>query len=171
MMLITREIIEKYADKYDKNRVGKSDEYEEEKLKDWFIDHRYLDKDNFIRLGKWKSTRPVKHYRNNSNSLIKDITKFSLSVNNEEARIRILFVLKGVSWPVASTILHFAFPNKYPIMDFRALWSIGIKKPKSYNFDFWQNYCKKIREVARNVQEDIRTVDKALWQYSKEHQK
>jgi len=170
MMSITQEIIKKYADKYDKGVIGSFDEYGEKELKEWFIDHRYLDKEKFVRLGKWKSRRPIKCYESNSESLIRDITKFSLSTDNEEARIEILLVLKGVSWPVASTILHFAFPNKYPIMDFRALWSIGIKQPKSYNFNFWQSYCEKMREVAKNVHEDIRTVDKALWEYSKEHQ-
>jgi hypothetical protein len=168
MMPITQEIIKEYADKYDKSRVGKPDEYEEKELKEWFIDHRYLDKERFIKLGRWKSKRPTKHYENNSDNLIRDITKLSLSSEDEEIRVKTLLVLKGVSWPVASVILHFAFPSKYPIMDFRALRSLGIKQPKSYNFNFWQSYCEKIREISQNVHEDIRTVEKALWKYSKD---
>lgn len=169
-MQITKETIQKYADKYDKGVIGSFDEYGEKELKEWLKNHRYLDKEQFIRLGKWKSRRSIKHYESNSDSLVREITKFSFSVKNEEARVKILFVLKGISWPVASTILHFAFPDKYPIMDFRALWSLGLEQPKSYNFNFWQSYCEKIREVAKSVNEDIRTVDKALWQYSKEKQ-
>jgi hypothetical protein len=48
---------------------------------------------------------------------------------------------------------------------------LGIEQPKSYSFNFWQSYCEKMREIAESVQEDIRTVDKALWKYSKEHSK
>jgi len=55
-------------------------------------------------------------------------------------------------------------------LDFRALWSLGIEQPKSYNINFWLHYCEKVREIAKSVQEDIRTVDKALWRYSKENQ-
>lgn len=164
-------MIKEYADRYDQAVVGSFDEYGEKELKKWFIDHKYLDKEKFVRLGRWKSRRPTKHYENNSDSLVRDITKLSLLSEDEEIRIKTLFVLKGVSWPVASVILHFAFPDRYSILDFRALWSLGIEQPKSYSFNFWQSYCEKMREIAESVQEDIRTVDKALWRYSKEHQK
>jgi len=56
-------------------------------------------------------------------------------------------------------------------MDFRAIWSLGWQQPKYYTFDFWQNYCKKIKEISKKVGENIRTIDKALWKYSKQNQK
>ena len=149
---------------------GSFDEYGEKELKEWFKNNRYLDKEKFIRLGRWKSRRPVKHYKNNSDDLVKEITKFSLATINEEARIKILFILNGVSWPVASVILHFAFPDKYPIMDFRVIQSLGWEQPKSYSFDFWQKYCNKIIELSNKLDIPIRTIDKALWQYSRENQ-
>lgn len=71
---------------------------------------------------------------------------------------------------VASAILHFAFPNKYPILDTRVLWSLGWEQPKYYTFDFWQKYCNEIKGISEKVGENIRTIDKALWEYSKENQ-
>jgi len=170
MIKITKEMVIEYASKYDKNEKA-FDKREEKGLKEWLAGHKYLDKEKFVRLGRWKSKRPTKLYKSNDDSLIKDITKFSFSTKNEEARIKSLLVLSGVSWPVASVILHFTFPSSYPILDFRALESLGIEKPKSYNFNFWQRYCERVREIAKNVQEDIRTVDKALWAYSQEYSK
>jgi hypothetical protein len=103
--------------------------------------------------------------------LIKEVTRLSLETECEEARIKLLTILKGVSWPVASVILHFAFPEKYPIMDFRAIWSLDWEQPKSYNFDFWQKYCTEIRKISNETGLTIRQIDKALWQYSKNNQK
>ena len=170
MMKITKEIVREYASKYDSGEKL-FNKQEERELKEWLSSHKYLDKEKFVRLGKWKSKRPTKRYESNDDSLIRDITKFSFLTKNEEARIKSLLVLSGVSWPVASVILHFTFPNNYPILDFRALQSLGIEKPKNYNFNFWQKYCGRVREIAKNVQEDIRTVDKALWAYSQEYSK
>jgi hypothetical protein len=36
-----------------------------------------------------------------------------------------------------STILYFAHTDKYMILDFRAQWALGIKKPSAYTFEFW----------------------------------
>lgn len=41
-------------------------------------------------------------------------------------RIEVLTVVCGVSWPVASTILHYCVSDDYPILDFRALWSLEM---------------------------------------------
>ncbi len=37
----------------------------------------------------------------------------------------VLRFLDGVEWPTASTILHFCGARPYPILDYRALWSLG----------------------------------------------
>ena len=78
-------------------------------------------------------------------------------------------VLKGVSWAVASVILHFAFPSKYAIWDFRVMESLGWEN--RYDFNSWQKYCKRIREISKKYNLSVRTVEKALWKYSKENQK
>jgi adenine-specific DNA glycosylase len=38
--------------------------------------------------------------------------------------------LRGVGIPTASALLHFAFPNDYPILDVRALASLAAERPE-----------------------------------------
>lgn len=142
----------------------------EKEIKDWLKSHKYLDRKRFIKLCSWKSSRQRKNYEKNDDLTIREVTRYSFSAKSERARIKLLMTLDGVSYPVASTILHFAFPNKYPIMDFRVLWSLDWKRPKTYNFDFWKKYCEKIKKLAKRLKLPIRTIDKALWTYSKENQ-
>lgn len=169
MITISKDSIIKYSKLYDE-RYRKTDDWSVEKeIKEWLKSHRYLDKERFIKIGLWKSKRPRKRYESNDGKTVREITQFSFRAESERARIESLFVLKGVFYPLASVILHFAFPERYPILDYRALWSLGWNNTV-YNFDFWQKYCEKIREIAKTVSEDIRTIDKALWEYSKRHQ-
>jgi hypothetical protein len=70
--------------------------------------------------------------------------------------------------PTASTLLYFAFPDDYPILDVRALQSLGVKSRSGYSVTFWLNYLDACRALARRAGVSLRTLDKALWQYSKE---
>lgn len=85
--------------------------------------------------------------------------------------MELLRLLEGVEWPTASTLLHFCDTREYPILDFRALWSLGYVKPPHYTMEFWLAYMAFTRALAKKVTLPIRTVDRALWQYSKETQR
>jgi len=123
-----------------------------------------------VALVRWKSARVVKHARSNPDELVEEITEFALSAKSEQARIQTLTVLSGVSWPMASVILHFYHRDIYPILDFRALWSLGIDVPTDYKYPFWWAYVERCRELVQQTGLSARTVDRGLWQYSKEHQ-
>ena len=168
MKNFTRKQILELAKKYS---YEIKDEPVEKEIKDWLKSHRYLNKDRFMKLCLWKSARQKKNYEKNDDLTIKEITRFSFSTKSEKARSESLFVLDGVSYPVASTILHFAFPDKYPIMDFRVIWSLGWEQPKYYTFDFWQKYVDELRKLTKRYKVSLRTLDKALWYCSKENQK
>ncbi len=169
-MLLNRETILKWAQRYDKNTKA-SDKEVEARMKELLKKQRFLRKHDLIEIGCWKSPRQKRRYANNDDITVKEITQFSFAAKSEYARIGVLLALDGVFYPVASVLLHFAFPDKYPILDFRTLYSLGEEKPTSYNFEFWNSYCKKIQQLARELNLSIRTIDKALWQYSKENQK
>lgn len=168
MMIINKKHILKYANEYESNYDSK----DEVEIKRSLKRRRYLGRKELLRIGMWKSKRPRRHYESTENDdlTVQEITKFSFRTKSERARIKSLLALKGVSWPVASAILHFAFPEKYPIMDFRVIWSLGWKQPSHYDFAFWQRYCKRIHKLSKKYNLPIRTVDKSLWKYSKEHQ-
>ncbi len=172
MMEINKKNILEYEKKYDAD-YKPEDMLVEEEMKRLLKKQRYLRQKELVEIGGWKSKRPLRHYRSEENDdlTVQEITKFSFNTKSEKARIGCLLALKGVSWPVASAILHFAFPTKYAIMDFRVIWSLGWAKPPSYNFSFWQKYCKRMGGISKTNNLPIRTVEKALWKYSKEQQR
>lgn len=170
-MNFTKPDILKFAALYDNRYLDKEDASIEEEIKQILKQRKpkFLTKDELIKIAKWKSPRTKKHVESeeNDNCTVKAITEFSFSTQSERARIESLLVLKGVSWPTASAILHFTFPDKYPILDFRVLESIKWDKPSQYNFSFWKKYCLYLRELAKSLGVSLRTLDKALWEKSK----
>ncbi len=85
-------------------------------------------------------------------------------------RVLALRILQGVDWPTASVLLHFGVVESYPILDYRALWSLGWKRPPTYTFPFWMAYVQYCRNLARQNHLSMRQLDRALWNYSKQHQ-
>ena len=68
-------------------------------------------------------------------------------------------------WPMASVILHFFHRENYPILDYRALWSVSLKAQLQYDFAFWWDYVQFCRDVAQRNEVTMRMLDRALWQY------
>jgi len=107
----------------------------------------------------------------NPSQQIRDATHLSFGTADERVKIGILRLLDGVDWPTASVLLHFCDRQQYPVLDFRALWSLGIATPPKYTFEFWWTYVTFTRQLMDSSGEAMRTVDRALWQYSKERQR
>ena len=142
-----------------------------EKARKFMNENGYLNKPLFIELCHWKSPRPARHYKKNSEVFIQEVTSLALSTSSERLRIEILTLLDGVSWPTASVILHFGHQESYPILDFRAFWSLGIDDPPRYNFGIWWKYVQFSRSLAKKHDLTVRELDKALWRYSKDNQR
>lgn len=131
----------------------------------------FLDKNQLKLVAKWKSPRPSKLITQNSEDFIRSLTQVSLSTESDRLRIEVLTLLKGVNYPTASAILHFCHPLDFPILDFRALYSLGYKTPPKYNYEFWHDYTQYTRALSKKNGVDMRTLDKALWQFSKDNQR
>ncbi|WP_115868410.1 hypothetical protein [Marinoscillum furvescens] len=132
----------------------------------------YLTKNELQIIGEWKTPRSKSRIASNSEDFIKEVTQIAFSTTSEQLRIEILNLLTGVSWPTASVLLHFYHTDRYPILDFRALFSLSCEHIKSndYRFAFWEKYTAFTRSLADKANVDMRTLDKALWQYSNEQQ-
>jgi hypothetical protein len=127
----------------------------------------YLTRAEFLTLCEWKTPRSRPRCQENSESLIRETTRFALRTPEEELRIGTLMILHGVGWPTASVILHLCHRDPYPILDVRALDALSCAAPAVYDFDFWHSYTLFCRQLARRWRLGMRDLDRALWQYSK----
>ena len=130
----------------------------------------YLTKEQLQRLAHWKSPRSAGKVEANTEGFVREITGLALTASDERTRIEPLTLLDGVSWPTASVILHLFHLDKYPLLDVRALWSVSAKPSSAHNFALWEKYVAFTRGIAERALVDMRVLDRALWQYSRENQ-
>lgn len=131
---------------------------------------RYLTSDQLHEVARWKSKRRAALVKENEEDFVREITTFAFSAKYEQSRIGTLILLAGVHYPTASVILHFCVDDSYPILDFRAIWSLGLNQPSVYSPEYWIEYTKTCRDLASTHGLTVRELDMALWQYSREHQ-
>jgi hypothetical protein len=115
---------------------------------------------------KWPGGRTRQLAAENTEEEVREITQTAFAANSERLRIGALLALRGVQWPMASVILHFAFPDRYPILDIRAMKSVGGSTV--YTFEKWLAYAELCRQKARAENVTLRTLDRALWSADKQ---
>lgn len=131
----------------------------------------FYTKPEFLELCRWKTPRSKPRVESNPDGFIEEVTRTALSTPDERLRIEVLTLLEGVRWPTASALLHFGHSDPYPILDYRALFSLGLDASQIRdNFAFWWEYTRFCRQLAEKAGCSMRELDRALWQYSKENQ-
>jgi hypothetical protein len=129
----------------------------------------YLTRAILLDIVKWKASRARGYASKNEEQFIRDVTRVSFSAQNEELKIGVLTLMKGVRYRMASTILYFCFPDRYPIMDWRAWGSLKamgkIQGEMEDTFECWQKYTGVCRVIAKRNKVSLRTLDKALWTF------
>jgi hypothetical protein len=116
----------------------------------------------------WKTVRSGPRVASNDEAAVRAATMAALLTDDEAERMVALTGLAGVGVPTGSTLLLFAFPDAYPILDVRALESLGVKGRGQYPVRFWVEYLSACRRLALEHGVSLRTLDMALWQHSKE---
>jgi len=141
-----------------------------EKVFPSYADRGYLTREEFLTVCEWKTPRSKSRCASNDAVMIREVSSLARTTTSEQLRIQIWTLLAGVKWPTASVFLHFAFPQRYPILDFRALWSLGTDVPPQYTFPFWNQYAGVCRQLSESNKVSMRTLDQALWKYSELNQ-
>ena len=131
----------------------------------------YLQPSDLQEVARWKYPGPVVRQlvAQNSAADVKEISRVSFATDSERLRIGALMTLNGVAGPMASVILHFAFPDRYPVLDKRVMRTIGAPIP--YQFDRWLQYGAFCRRACEDYGITLRTLDEALWQYDYERER
>jgi hypothetical protein len=137
----------------------------------------FFTKDEFMRMSRWKSPRPLRFYEANAEAEVINTSREVFAVACERRRIELLTSLKGVSVPVASAILTLTNPESYGVIDIR-VWQLLYRygsvsvKPSGTNFslDNWSDYLRKLRDWADEFGVGARNVEHTLFEYHKETQ-
>lgn len=171
--LASKEKIEEWAGKYNSDLENADDIKNESKIIAGIArESDHLSKDQLVDIVKWKTNeRKVIVWRAEQNDAewIKEVTRNSFASKYQDKKIDYLDMLNGVDYAVGSAILHFVFPNEYPIIDFRALKTITGKLYHPYQYpQLWMPYCKFCRGITAKYGVDMRTLDKALWKFDEE---
>ena len=172
--------IKEYECSQKKQRVGAKDETIT-KVMDEAKKRKYMTRNDLVAVADWKYAPNKKNCQKNNDGFVEKVTKIAFAIDcdeidfapdcDEEVRIKILQIIDGVSWAMASVILHFYFPKKYPILDWRAMKAVkkdtecGFDKERDTKYDFakWQKYTKVCRDFAKKHDLTMRELDKALW--------
>jgi hypothetical protein len=125
-------------------------------------------RDEFVEVCGWKTQRSRSRVSRNSEEDVVEATRLALSATSERLRILIPMTLSGVQWATSSVLLHFGHRDRYPILDWRALEALGVTESVSYDLPFWADYVAACRAIDDKTGLGMRTIDRAMWQWSKE---
>ena len=130
-------------------------------------------RDNLQTIFRWKTGgRGISRLKRNTDEEIADALQLAVRAAADRSAVAVLCGLNGVEVPVASAILTAINPEKFTIIDFRALDTLGIADRQAYyTIDFFIDYLRFCRGLATSCRVDLRTLDRGLWQWSKEKTK
>ena len=132
---------------------------------------------NLEAIVRWKSERSVQYLIVNSNEKIRRVLAAVTAPGaTTELAVRALLDLQGVDLPVASAILAAIYPERYTVLDYRALEALGHARHDVHFYEEYLAYCKRLAEsnIVQPQSElpgatPLRTIDRALWEWSRSH--
>ena len=112
--------------------------------------------------------RPYHHLAGNDCAEIADALDLAIRAKSDRSAVAILVGLSGISVPIASAILTVLMPNRFTVIDFRALESLGVRRTVTdRSIGFYLKYLNFCRSLAAERGVSLRELDRALWQWSK----
>jgi hypothetical protein len=130
---------------------------------------------NLEAIVRWKSERVVHYLIGNSTEKIRRaLTVAGNPDSTTEAAVKALVDLHGVDIMVASAILAAIFPERYTVLDFRALEALGHSRHDIKFYEEYLAFCKRLAESEMVKPQGglpaptpLRALDRALWEWSK----
>jgi hypothetical protein len=123
---------------------------------------------NLQAIFEWKTGgRGKNRLQFNTDEEIEDALRTAVEAKTERTAVSVLSGLYGVEIPVASAVLTAVAPERYTIIDYRALEALGEKRTW-HTVDSYLAYLEYCRKLARENGLSLRELDRALWQWSVE---
>lgn len=130
------------------------------------IAERCFNPANLTPIIRWKSSRPTGLIGSNRDEDISDALRLAIDAKTPRSAVAVLCGLRGVDVPVASAILAMINPDKYTVIDFRALETLDVRR-SSPTIDDYLDYLAFCQATAATHGVTLRNLDRALWQKSK----
>jgi hypothetical protein len=130
---------------------------------------------NLETIVRWKSERVVHYLIANSEAQIRKILAVAASPETStRGAINALTELRGVDLPIASAVLACIDPERYTVLDFRALEALGHAR---HDVDFYVEYvafCKHLADCRVIEPQNelpgptrLHALERALWEWSR----
>ena len=132
---------------------------------------------NLEAIVRWKSERAVQVLIGNSNEKIRRALAVANSPESStETAVKALLDLHGIDIALASAVLAAIFPERYTVLDYRTLEALGHARHDVRFYEEYLAFCKRLAEsnIVRPQSElpaptSLRTLDRALWEWSRSH--
>ncbi len=132
---------------------------------------------NLEAIVRWKSERMVHYLIGNSSENIRTALAVAASPDaTVEQAVNALVGLRGVDISIASAILATIFPERYAVLDFRALEALGHAR---HDVRFYVEYNAALTRLAEcgvvkpqdalPAPTPLHALERALWQWSRTH--
>ncbi len=126
--------------------------------------------DTFERIINWKSPRSRGFIEWNNYETYQEAFRIILDPNHPE-KMRTLDDLPGIGPPIASVILHFIYPEVFPMYDFRTtevLYNFGYLQTKYTSRSHYPKFQDAIIKLKISlVHYNLRQIDRALFTFHK----
>ena len=132
---------------------------------------------NLEAIVRWKSERAVHYLIGNSNEKIRRALSIAASPESStEDAVKALLELHGIDITLASAIMAAIFPDRYTVLDYRSLEALGHSRHDVHFYEEYLAFCKRLAEsnIVKPQSElpgatPLRTLDRALWEWSHSH--
>jgi hypothetical protein len=132
---------------------------------------------NLETIVRWKSERMVHYLIGNSSGSVRSALAVAASPNSSaEDAVNALVSLRGIDISIASAIMSAIFPERYAVLDFRALEALGHARHDVHFYTEYNNALKHLAECGVvKPQGDLpaptplHALERALWQWARTH--
>ena len=132
---------------------------------------------NLETIVRWKSERMVHYLIGNSNESIRSALAIAASPNaSTEDAVNALVSLRGVDIAIASAVMSAIYPERYAVLDFRALEALGHARHDVHFYTEYNNALKHLAECRIVTPQGdlpaptpLHALERALWQWSRTH--
>ena len=130
---------------------------------------------NLETIVRWKSERVVHYLIGNSSESIKAALAVAASPDSSTSdAVKALIALRGIDISIASAILAAIYPERYAVLDYRALEALGHAR---HDVQFYAEYNESLKRLAEcgimtpqgnlPAPTALHALERALWQWSK----